>query len=135
MEHNKLKPSRLRSLAGLGDIVAAGKNGFKILQTVSKGPFCNDHELSSAFERGRRYLKARYALSCSEESEIVSHNGLYVFSDPNEDRCRATPKCLVKKVCFNSFELFKGFQKIQEHLSTSPLADSDTMMKTLQLTT
>ena len=103
-------------------------NRFNILQTVSKGSYCNDHELSSVFERGRRYLKTRYALSCSEESEIASHNCLYAFSDPNEDRCRVTPKCLVKTVCFNSFELFKGFQKIQEHLSTNSLADSDTMM-------
>ena len=30
-------------------------------------------------------------------------------------------------MCFNCFELFKGFQKIQEHLSTNPLADSDTI--------
>ena len=128
MEHNKLKPSRPRWLAGLDDIVAAGKNGFNILQTVSKGSYCNDHELSSVFERGRRYLKTRYALSCSEESQIASHNCVYASSDPNEDRCRATTKCLVKKVCFNSFGFFKGFQKIQEHLSTNPLADSDTMM-------
>ena len=67
------------SLAGLDDIVAAGKNGFNILQTVSKGSYYNDHELSSVFERGRRYLKTRYALSCSEESEIASHNCLYAF--------------------------------------------------------
>ena len=116
------------SLACLDDIVAAGKNGFNILQTVSKGSYCNDHELRNVLERGRKYLNTRYALNFSEEFEIASHNCLYALSDPNEDRYRVIPKCLVKKVCFNSFGFFKGFQKIQEHLSTNPLADSDTMM-------
>ena len=122
-----LKPSRQRSLVGLDDIIAAGMNGFNILQTASKGSYCNDHELSNVFERGRRYLKTRYASNCSEESEIASHNCVYALSDPNEDWCRATPKCLVKKVCFNCFELFKGFQKIQEHLFTNTLVDSNTI--------
>ena len=103
---NTLKPSRQRSLAGLDDIVAAGMNRFNILQTVSKGSYCNDHELRNVLERGRKYLNTRYALNFSEEFEIASHNCLYALSDPNEDRYRVIPKCLVKKV---------------------PLADSDTI--------
>ena len=46
-------------------------NGFNILQTLSKGSYCNDHKLSNVSERGRRYLKTKYALNCSEESEIA----------------------------------------------------------------
>ena len=30
-------------------------------------------------------------------------------------------------MCFDCFELFKEFQKIQQHLSTNPLADSDSI--------
>ena len=67
---NTLKPSRQRSLAGLDDIVAVGMKGFNIPQTVSRGSYCNDHELSNVFERGRRYLKTRYALNCFEESKM-----------------------------------------------------------------
>ena len=40
---------------------------------------------------------------------------------------QSNSKCLVNKVCFNCFELYKGFQKIQEHLSTNPSTDSDTI--------
>ena len=112
MEHNKLKPSRTMSLAGLDDIVAAGKNGFNILQTVSKGSYCNDHELRNVLERGRKYLKIRYALNFSEEFEIASHNCLYALSDPNEDRYRVNPKCLVKKVCL-VLSFLKGFKKFK----------------------
>lgn len=72
-------------------------NRFNILQTVSKGSYCNDHELRNVLERGRKYLNTRYALNFSEEFEIASHNCLYALSDPNGRSIQSNSQMLSKE--------------------------------------
>ena len=57
---------------------------FEVLENIAKGEYCDNQELLTALQKGRRYLETRYQSNCSDNSTIASHNYLFPLSDPKE---------------------------------------------------
>ena len=58
-------------------------NRFEKLSIIGKS-LTDDQGLLHRLEEGKRYLKTRYPLDCSVDSELTTHNIHYALSDKNK---------------------------------------------------
>ena len=114
-----IKPSQKKSLAGLDDVTAAGMNGFNVLETFVKQMKMKETEES--LERGKRYLKTRYQIHCSDPSTTISsHSAMFALSDPNDISLQADTE-ITNDDCAECYELFHAIEIIQaESISSDP---------------
>ena len=76
-----LKPSQWHSLAGLGDIIADGMNGFSVLEKVVN-LYLKDKNILDLLEKEKHYLKIQYPVNCKDKNcSFMTHNPTLALSD------------------------------------------------------
>ena len=88
-----LKTSLRRSLAGLGDRVAEGLNGFIMLEKIVDQYMGRKKVILEKLEREKRYLKIGFPQHCNDHPECPSHCIILALSDPKNPRLSKDQRC------------------------------------------
>ena len=85
-------------------------NGFAFITKVASNLSCGKQVLA-AIERGKRYLKTRFQIHCSDSTTLIhSHSTSFALSDPSNNKLQVTGMKTCNDVCYDCLDLFKVIQ-------------------------
>ena len=102
----ELKSSQQKSLAWLVDILVTGMNGFQmVLEHVKKSP--QGEKTTKTPEKGKRYLKTKYPLNCTNDSTVKTHNINFALSDLKNKKVQAPSEQVMDEACKDWWNFLK----------------------------
>ena len=112
-----IKPSQRKALAGLDDVTAAGMNGFKVLIDIAEKMKRSD--VGKSLEKGKRYLKSNYPVSCSETSPLSSHSTRFALSYQDDPDLKQVSEINREEECIDCDELHFVLNQIRDLVKAS----------------